>query len=399
LGYHWAQPISRGAPPPQGVSEMRRWLQIWLYVLLAMTLTACATAATDTDLMPATVAYVVDEREVELLGEAQVVQTLELAIGAGPRKGEIVIVEHGAIPSVYVPRYRAGDRVYLRAHVSPDGSTVYEIAVRDRTFPLGWMTILFVGLVVLAGGQRGARSLLGLALSFVVIFFFVLPRVAAGQQPVWTALLGCGAAMPVSYYLSHGLGRKTTVALVGSLLALGLTSVIAVAFVAGGRLSGFSGDEAGFVGALYGGAIDMRGLLLGGMIIGVLGVLDDVTVAQAATVEQLREANPRLDTWELYRRAMHVGQDHIASMVNTLVLVYAGAALPLLLLLTDQSLPVGYVLSQELVAEEVVRMLVTSSGLVAAVPVTTLLAARWMAPGGGSTVSAEQENAEEEAAT
>ncbi len=116
------------------------------------------------------------------------------------------------------------------------------------------------------------------------------------------------------------------------------------------------------------------------MIIGVLGVLDDITVAQAATVEQIHQANASLDAWQLYRRAMQVGQDHIASMVNTLVLVYAGAALPLLLLLTDQALPFAYVLSQELISEEVVRMLVTSSGLVAAVPLTTLLAARWMAP-------------------
>lgn len=375
---------------------MRRFLLLWLCTALAATLAACTPGAADADLMPANVVYVVDEREVDVLGETQVVQTLELAIRGGPRKGEIVTAEHGAVPSVHVPRYRAGDRVYVRAHTSPDGSSVYEIAVRDRTFPLLWMTIAFVGLVVLAGGQRGARSLVGLALSFVVIFFFVLPRVGAGQAPVWTALVGCGAAMPVSYYLAHGLNRKTTVALVGSLLGLGLTSLIAVAFVAGARLSGFSGDEAGFVQTLYGGAIDLRGLLLAGMIIGVLGVLDDVTVAQAATVEQLRAANPSLDAWQLYRRAMHVGQDHIASMVNTLVLVYAGAALPLLLLLTDQALPLGYVLSQELVAEEVVRMLVTSSGLVAAVPLTTLLAARWMARGPWPMRTTQTDREEEE---
>ncbi len=349
-------------------------------------------AAQGDDLMPATVAYVVEEREVEVLGETQIVQTLELAISSGPRKGEIVTVEHGALPSVHIPRYRTGDHVYIRAHTLPDGSVTYEIATRDRTFPLLGMAIVFIGLVALAGGRRGGRSLVGLALSFVVIFYFVLPRVGAGQAPVWTALLGCGAAMPVSYYLSHGFNRKTTIALVGSLLGLALTSLIAVAFVAGARLSGFSGDEAGFVHTLYGDVIDLQGLLLAGMIISVLGVLDDITVAQAATVEQLQEANPTLDAWQLYRRAMHVGQDHIASMVNTLVLVYAGAALPLLLLLTDQSLPIAYVLSQELIAEEVVRMLVTSCGLVAAVPLTTFLAARWMIPRRGSSPLARPED-------
>jgi uncharacterized membrane protein len=359
---------------------MRTRLILLLLVALAAPLAIAADSAPSDGAapLPATVVFVVSEQEVLVLGENQIVQTLELAIASGPRKGEIVTLEQGAIPSVHVPRYRVGDQVFLRQSLMPDGSSVYEIATRNRTFPLLWMALVFVGLVALAGGQRGARSLVGMALSFVVIFFFVLPRVGAGQAPVWTALLGCGLVMPASYYLSHGLNRKTTVALVGSLLGLGLTALLAVAFVAGARLTGFSGDEAGFVQSLYGSAIDLRGLLLAGMIIGVLGVLDDITVAQAAIVEQLREANRDLDAWQLYRRAMRVGQDHIASMVNTLVLVYAGAALPLLLLLTDQSLPIAYVLSQELIAEEVVRMLVTSSGLVAAVPVTTLLAARWM---------------------
>jgi uncharacterized membrane protein len=340
-------------------------------------------------LLNATVAYIVDEREIEVLGELQVVQTLELAIGSGPRRGEIVTVEHGQMLGVHGAGYRVGDRVYLRQIHAPDEIADYEIATRDRTFPLLWMVLVFVGLVVLAGGQRGARSLVAMGLSFVAIFALVLPRVAAGEAPVWTALLGCGVAMPFTYYVSHGLNRKTTIALAGSLLSLGLTAAIAVAFVAGARLTGFSGDEAGFVRSLYGGAIDLRGLLLAGMIIGVLGVLDDITVAQAAIVVQLREANRDLDAWQLYRRAMQVGQDHIASMVNTLVLVYAGAALPLLLLVTDQSLPIAYVLSQELISEEVVRMLVTSSGLVAAVPLTTLLAARWIGSSGrGSSTKA-----------
>lgn len=329
-------------------------------------------------LLPATVAFVLEERQVVILDEPQTIQVLELAISSGPRRGEIVTVEYGAAPDVQASRFRVGNRVFLRQSQQPDGSFAFEIAARDRSFPLMWLFLGFVGLVVLAGGQRGARSLAGMALSFGVLFWFVLPRVGAGLAPVETALLGCGLVMPFSYYLSHGLNRKTTIALIGSLFGLGLTALVALGVVSLTGLTGLSGDEAAFVQSLYGGAIDLRGLLLAGMIIGVLGVLDDITVAQSAIVEQLREANRGLDTWQLYRRAMHVGQDHIASMVNTLVLVYAGAALPLLLLLTDQALPIGYLLSQELISEEVVRMLVTSTGLVLAVPLTTLLAARWV---------------------
>lgn len=355
-----------------------------LWIALAAPMTSVADVVDDSAsedvLWPATVAYVVDEQQVDVLGELQTVQILELAISRGPRAGEIVTLEYGHTYGEEASLYRAGDRVFVRQLQGADGTLGYELATRDRSFPLMLMAMLFVGLVLLAGGQRGARSLVGLGLSFVVIFWYVVPGVGAGQAPVWTALLGCGLAMPVTYYLSHGLNRKTTIALVGSLLGLGLTAVIAVGFVAGARLTGFSGSEAGFIQNLYGGVIDLRGLLLAGMIIGVLGVMDDITVAQAAIVEQLHDANSKLDAWQLYRRAMRVGQDHIASMVNTLMLVYAGAALPLLLLLTDQSLPLTYVLSQELISEEIVRMLVTSSGLVAAVPLTTLLAARWMAP-------------------
>ncbi len=247
---------------------MRRVVFLLLLIALLVPRAAVAQAPADQgpspkdSLLSATVVFVADEQEIVVLGETQILQTLELSINGGPRKGEIVTVEQGAAPSVHVVRYKAGDRVYVRQSQLPDGTVLYEIATRDRTFPLLWMALVFVALVVLAGGPRGARSLVGLVLSFVVIFYIVLPRVGAAQAPVWTALLGCGLAMPVSYYLSHGLNRKTTIALIGSALGLGLTALIAVLFVAGARLTGFSGDEAGFVQSLYGGIIDMRGLLL-----------------------------------------------------------------------------------------------------------------------------------------
>jgi uncharacterized membrane protein len=174
-------------------------------------------------------------------------------------------------------------------------------------------------------------------------------------------------------------------------MSLILTGVISVAFVRAVRLTGFASDEAGFLQAMRPGEIDIVGLLLAGMVISVIGVLDDVTVAQAGIVAQLRDANPSFDWRQLYLRAMQVGQDHIASMVNTLVLVYAGAALPLLLLLTDRSLPLAYVLSHEVVAEEIVRILVTSIGLVAAVPITTFLASLVMVRRRGTRSSRPQQ--------
>jgi uncharacterized membrane protein len=330
-------------------------------------------------LLPATVVYVADESEIQVLGQTLIVQTLELALSAPDRRGEIVTAMTGADPSINPVLYADGDRVYLRVSESAGGMPTYDVAVRDRTLSLAVLALLFAVVVVLVGHARGLRSLLALGLSYAIIFTFVVPRVATGQAPVLTALVGCGLTMPFTYFLSHGLNRKTSIALLGSLAGLGITGMLTMFAVWVTGLTGYAGDEAGFVTGLYGGTIDLRALLMAGMIIGILGVLDDVTVAQAATVEQIRDANPLLSRWQLFRRGMSVGQDHISSMVNTLVLVYAGSSLALLLLLTNQSLPLGYVLSQELIAEEAVRMLVTSTGLVATVPVSTALAATLMA--------------------
>jgi len=360
---------------------MRRFFYLTL-ILFALIAPPAVSAQEPEVLLPATVVYIVDEQQVDLLGQPATVQTLELALSQGARRGEIVTAISAADTSVTPVTYALGDRVYLREAVGPGGTTEYQVAVRDRTLPLAGLGALFVLLVLAIGRGRGLRSLLALVISFAVMLGYVVPHLAAGQAPLLTALVGCGLAMPVSYYLSHGFNRKTSIALLGSLIGLLVTGLLTAAAVALVPLTGYSGDEAGFVAALYGAEIDLRLLLMAGMIIGVLGVLDDVTVAQAATVEQVSQANRGLDRWQLFRRGMSVGQDHISSMVNTLMLVYAGSSLTLLLLLSDAPLPLGYVLSQEIVAEEVVRMLVTSTGLVAAVPVTTALAAALMAPPG-----------------
>jgi len=191
---------------------------------------------------------------------------------------------------------------------------------------------------------------------------------------VGTATLGSLLIIPLTFYLSHGFNKKTTVAVFGTLISLVLTGLLAKYFVGWARLTGFASEEAGFLQVMRPGLVSMKGLVLAGIIIGVLGVLDDITIAQAAVVEQLRQTDPNLAPEDLFWRAMRVGQDHIASMVNTLVLVYAGAALPLLLLFVDTSSPFREIINHEAIAEEIIRTLVGSIGLIAAVPITTFLA-------------------------
>jgi uncharacterized membrane protein len=270
--------------------------------------------------------------------------------------------------------FRAGQQVRLAVAEQPGQPPYYNIQDLERGRPLLILVALFVGAVVAFGRWQGIRSLLGLGLSFVVIVSFVVPAILHGHSPVLVAVTGAMAIMLVSLYFSHGVGRKTTAAVVGTALALGLTAALAIAFVAAASLTGLASEEALSANFAVGG-LSLRGLLLAGIIIGGLGVLDDVTMSQASLVAELHQANPTAGFAALVGGALRVGRDHIAATVNTLFLAYAGAALPLLILFVTGQEPLGTVATTEIVAVEVVRALCGSVGLIAAVPLTTVLAA------------------------
>ena len=270
--------------------------------------------------------------------------------------------------------FRAGQRVRLAALEQPGQPPFYGIRDVDRGRPMVLLAALFVGAVVAFGRWQGVRSLAGLALSGAVIVGFVVPSILAGHSPVSVGLVGALAIMIVSLYLSHGLAPKTTAAVVGTALALGLTALLSAVFVSAATLTGLTSDEARNANFELGG-ISLRGLLLAGIVIGGLGVLDDVTTSQASLVSELHRANPAARTAELVRGALAVGRDHVAATVNTLFLAYAGASLPLLVLFVTANEPLGAVVTTEVVAVEVVRTLCGSVGLIAAVPFTTVLAA------------------------
>jgi uncharacterized membrane protein len=213
-----------------------------------------------------------------------------------------------------------------------------------------------------------------MGVSFAIIFSYILPTISSGADPIITAIIGSLLIIPATFYLSHGFNKKTTVAIIGTVISLLIVGALAGYFVDAAKLTGFASEEAAFLQVALGGTVNIRGLLLAGIIIGVLGVLDDITISQSSIVSELKLASPKIKFKELYTRAMNVGQDHISSMVNTLVLVYTGAALPLLLLFLNNSQPISQLISNELIADEIVRTLVGSIGLVLAVPITTLIA-------------------------
>ncbi|MEO3972819.1 YibE/F family protein [Streptomyces sp. CAU 1734] len=250
----------------------------------------------------------------------------------------------------------------------------YSVIDVDRTIPMALLAGIFALAVVLVGRMRGVMALIALAVSFGVLTFFILPAILAGSNPLIVAVVGASAIMLIALYMCHGLTARTSVAVLGTLISLLLIGVLGSLFIGWAHLTGNTDDNTGLIHGLYP-QIDMSGLLLAGVIIGSLGVLDDVTVTQTSAVWELHQADPAMGPRGLYRAGIRIGRDHIASVVNTLVLAYAGAALPLLLLFSIAQSSVGTVANSELVAEEIVRTLVGSIGLVASVPVTTVLAA------------------------
>ena len=267
-----------------------------------------------------------------------------------------------------------GEKVVAAYEPSAPKDLQYSVTDVNRRFPMALLAGIFALAVVVVGRMRGLMALIALAVSFMVLTFFILPAILQGSNPLLVAVIGSSAIMLIALYMCHGLSARTSVAVLGTLLSLVLIGLLGSEFIGWAALTGNTDDNTGLIHGLYP-SIDMSGLLLAGVIIGSLGVLDDVTVTQTSAVWELHEANPSMGWRGLYRAGIRIGRDHIASVVNTLVLAYAGAALPLLLLFSIAQSSVGTVANSELVAEEIVRTLVGSIGLVASVPVTTLLAA------------------------
>ena len=335
----------------------------------------------ETETMAARVIEVLEEGAIELDGGGTLpYQRLLLHIEGGSLAGQEVEVEEGTANIISQERlFDVGDRVYLERAVGPDGDRFY-ISDFVRTGSLFWIVALFVGLVVLVGRGKGLRSLAGTLFSLAVIFAFIIPQIVAGRDPIIVSIAGSIVLLTVSNYLIYGWNTRAHAAVAGMVLSLVLTGVLAWLFVGWARLTGLS-EEGGYLVIELGPDVNLQGLLLGGIIIGAVGALDDVCVAQVSVVFELLDANPDLEWTDLFHRAFNVGQDHIAAMVNTLVLAYTGASLPLMVAFTIYQEPLWRRINREPIAEEIVRTLVGSIGLVMAAPITTLIAcllARWV---------------------
>lgn len=282
-----------------------------------------------------------------------------------------------------------GDDILVVSFSNASGEPVFSFYDYQRGNAMIWLLAIFVGAVLLLGRWRGLGAIGGLAFSLLVIVVFTLPAILDGSNSLAVALVSASLIAFAALFLAHGIGLATAVALVSTFASLIITAVLASAFVGATHLTGLGDDVSVMLGGLASG-IDARGILLAGIVIGALGVLDDVTVTQVSAVWELKRVRPELTLHELVAPALRIGRDHISSTVNTLFLAYAGAALPLLLFFTEAGQGFRGVITRELVAAEVVRTLVGSIGLVASVPIATWLAALVVSGGNPSQADPEQ---------
>ncbi|MEU8205597.1 YibE/F family protein [Streptosporangium sp. NPDC049046] len=302
----------------------------------------------------------------------------KVELTSGPEAGHFVTSGLPSGPGSQ--RFAAGDDVILVHTPGGDGELdgelevpPYQISDHDRSSPLWLAGAAFAAAVIAFGRWRGVMALIGLAVTFVLLLLFVIPAILTGQQPLLVAIVGAAAIMLAVLYLTHGFTVPTSMAVVGTLVSLSLTGVLSYAAIGLAQLNGITDESSFYLDVSY--RINTEGLLLASIIIGSLGVLDDVTVTQAATVTELAHANPGYTFAQLYRAAARVGRAHIASVINTIILAYAGASLPLLLLVSVGDQPIGEVVTNPVIATEIVRSVVGTLGLIAAVPITTALAA------------------------
>ena len=327
----------------------------------------------------ARVTQIIEEGNIDLGATKQRYQIARVELLEGEYRGISMEMDYGKRQVLSGEIYlQPGDTILVTIGKRPDGILTVYFVDFVRITPILWLAGIFATSIILISGRKGFRSIVGMVFSLAVIISYIIPHILAGEDPVRVSIIGSAILLATTLYLTYGWNLKSHAAVVSMALVLIITGTLAWFFVVFTRLTGTGDENSLYLVQLLNSQINLRGLLLGGMIIGALGVLDDLVMTQASAGFELHHSNESLGFKTLYRSAMRIGQDHVAATVNTLVLAYAGASLPMLLLFTLGRGNYGYLVNFAFVAEEIVRTLVGSLGLIAAVPLTTAIAI-WMA--------------------
>ncbi|MCU0660612.1 MAG: YibE/F family protein [Candidatus Pacebacteria bacterium] len=304
-------------------------------------------------------------------GHTYETQTLKLHILTGAEKGEVIEMYNDYV------MLKAGDRAFVSKVVLDDGER-YTLTEPDRLPLMYFLMIVFIALVVVFGGIQGVRGLLALGGSLVLIGYLLLPGILEGY-PILLVTIGVSALIIIlGSYVTHGFNKTTTAAVIGMIITITITGIASYLVVDAARLNGISTEEDFYLVRALAGNIDLMGLLLGGMVIGLLGVLYDAAISQAVAVEELHHVAPHLDRKMIFARAIRIGREHIGALVDTIAIAYVGVSLPIILLfMASVDLPFAQIANRQFFATEIIRILMASIGLVLAVPITTAISA-WM---------------------
>ena len=323
----------------------------------------------------AQVTKIIKEGSRDILQYKNFFQFIEVKFLEGPEKGKTVTFENGgSLKTVEQKSLKKGDQIIV-LKVTQNGKVTYSAWDKLRLNYIYFAAIGFFALILLFGGLKGLGSILGMGISFVILIGFIVPQILAGRDPLLISIAGSLAIMFITIYLAHGISKRTTSAVISTFISLVLTGILAFAFVKIFHLTGL-GDENSYLLQMGNASINPEGLLLGGIIIGALGVLDDITTTQSAAIFELFKLDKKLSVSDLFVKGYTIGREHIASLVNTLILAYAGASLGLFVIfvLNPNQTPVWVILNSEILSEEIVRAIAGSIGLILAVPITTLVA-------------------------
>ena len=352
------------------------------FLLLPTTLFAQNNYEQNEEIFKARVIEIVEQKNVTRDdGSISIQQKLKLKGLEGNWKDKEIIFDGTEFDVLSANEYKGGEKFLVNFSIGPEGEENFYAIGYSRTTPIYWLAFLFALIVIAIGRLKGFRALIVLLLTFLIILKFIIPKILAGSDPLLMAIIGSLFILILSVYITEGFKRTSTIAIFSITVSLIITGLLSVWFSAITKLTGFASEEAMYLVGLAGGNINIKGLLLAGIIIGALGVLDDVIISQVALVKELKISNPELTKSQIYNQAMRVGISHLSSMVNTLFLAYAGASLPLLILFSVKQAPFltfNQVIDNEMMATEIVRTFTGSIGLVLAVPIATFLAVQFI---------------------
>lgn len=349
-------------------------------VVALLTLGACA------DWNAGQVSSVIDAHVVRIVSQGtrapgqpglagQPFQTVELELDGGLYRGEHVTVEWGGRTALNANGLLApGDRVLVSQRRGDYNARQYAIEDIVRLPSLAPFVVVLVVALVAVARWKGLASLAGLAGSVAVFLLAIVPAVQRGEDPLIATLAGALAVLVVTVFVVHGFNRKSLSALIGTAACLLVVVGLAALTLQAAHITGLGSEEAVFLAIGSAGRIDLHRLVLAGIVVGSLGALVDMGIGQASATFELAAAHEEMRGARLYQSALHVGRDHIGSLVNTLALAYFGGAMPLIVLLSLGNLPLALSANSETIVSSILSVLVASIGLVLCVPVTTAIA-------------------------